>query len=417
MLPALHIYNVAGIFLLAVLHFEPQVEPVLIALTLLAALVAYSFLNSVPSIFFGVADESTAFLVLPSSRYLLLGRGYEASILSGVGGLAGALVLLLVSPFAVEVIPPIRAVVGPHLGWILLSLAAYMVVSEWPIGTERQKGKLARLWNSWDRLLFGILTFLLAGGLGMVILNRTMVPSEMAFQSVMPAFVGLFAIPWLIQNLLSRHPVPPQHVGTSLDLDWECGAKSIGSGSLAGLFAATFPVVTAGVGSLVAGHATAQQDERGFVLGFGVTKLIYYAGAFLFFFAPGLNLSRGGMAWMVGPIYQATTPGEYYLAIGVLLVSASLSFFLLDVASQAAIASVELFDHRNLSWLALVVSVGVVSAMTGGYGLAVMVVATGIGLIPTFFSCRRSHCMAVLLLPVGLAMTGYQEQILDFLGL
>jgi putative membrane protein len=417
LLPALHIYNVAGIFLLAVLRFDPQIAPVYIALTLLSALVAYGFLNTIPSVFLGVPDESTAFMVLPASKCLLQGRGYEASMLTGIGSLGGILLMAATAPFALSFIPVLRQLLGPHMGWILLSIGSYMLISEWPIGTDRPKNKLQRLWDSWDRLFFGILTFTLSAILGMVILNRTLVPSEMAFQGVMPAFVGLFAIPWIIQNLLSRHEPPPQFVPQSLDINLDIFARAMASGGLGGMFSAIFPVVTAGVGSLLAGHATAQHDDRVFLISYGAAKVIYYAGAFLFFFAPGMNLTRGGMAWMIGPFYQASAAGEYWMALGCLLLSGALSLLLLDVTSLATVRLVEKMDPRTLSWISLVICLFIVGGLTGSYGLLVCFTGAGIGSIPIFFNCRRSHCMAVLIVPIGLAMCGYQEVILNVLGL
>ncbi len=417
LLPALHIYNVAGLFLLAMMAFKVVIPPLFLALTLLASLVAYGFLNTVPSVFFGVPDESTAFMVLPSSKCMLHGRGYEASMLTGVGSLGGILLIAAFAPFALGFIPTVRSLLGPHMGWILLSIGAYMVVSEWPIGTDRPKNKLARLWDSWDRLFFGMLTFGLSAVLGMIILNRTLVPTEMAFQGVMPAFVGLFAVPWVVQNILSRHDVPDQRICDSLDVTPGIFVRSMCSGGLGGFFSAIFPVVTAGVGSLVAGHATAQHDDRVFLVGYGAAKVIYYAGAFLFFFAPGLNLTRGGMAWMVGPFYQATAQAEYWLALGVMLIAASLSLLLLDVFSRGATRLIEYVDYRNLSWLSLLLCFLIVGGLTGKGGILIMITGAGIGSIPIFFNCRRSHCMAVLIVPIGLAMCGYQEQILTTLGL
>lgn len=417
LLPALHIYNVAGIFLLGVLHFEPQISPLYIALTLLSALVAYGFLNTIPSVFLGVPDESTAFMVLPSSKCLLQGRAYEASLMTGLGSLGGILILALFAPFALRFIPVLRQLLGAHMGWILLSIGAYMLISEWPIGTDRPKDKLQRLWDSWDRLFFGILTFTLSAFLGMIILNRTLVPSEMAFQGVMPAFVGLFAIPWVIQNILSRHDPPKQYIAESLDCSLGIFVRAMGSGGLGGMFSAIFPVVTAGVGSLLAGHATAQHDDRIFLIGYGAAKVIYYAGAFLFFFAPGMNLTRGGMAWMIGPFYQASATGEYWVALGCLLMSGALSLLLLDYASIAAARLVSTFDPRTLSWVSLVLCIAIVGGLTGSQGLLICFTGAGIGSIPIFFNCRRSHCMAVLIVPIGLSMCGYQDAILAMLGL
>ena len=85
-------------------------------------------------------------------------------------------------------------------------------------------------------------------------------------------------------------------------------------GGMGGLFAAFFPVVTGGIGGFLAGHATAQRDDRLFIISQGASKVVYYVGGFLLFFVPGLHLTRGGMAWMLSTLYSAHTPASYFLA-------------------------------------------------------------------------------------------------------
>ena len=120
---------------------------------------------------------------------------------------------------------------------------------------------------------------------------RGLVPVEAAYQNLMPAFVGLFAIPWVLQNAFSRTQIPPQHVAASVDADLPLVLRGVLSGAAGGLFAAFFPVVTGGIGGFIAGHATAQRDDRLFIVSQGASKAIYYIGSLLLFFVPGLHLS------------------------------------------------------------------------------------------------------------------------------
>jgi TctA family transporter len=45
------------------------------------------------------------------------------------------------------------------------------------------------------------------------------------------------------------------------------------------------------------------------------------------------------------------------------------------------------------------------------------VAATGIGLIPVAFGCRRMNCMGVLLVPITLNMAGVGASVAHVLGL
>jgi putative membrane protein len=416
-IPALHIYNVAGLLIILGVKLEGVVPGEVLALFMLGLVVGYAVLNTIPSIFFGAPDDSTIFIVLPGQKYLLQQRGFEASVLTGVGGLGGLLVLLLLSPLLPRVLPLVRTVVGPHLHWILGAVILFMLMSEWPKGSDRGRTGLAKFLDAWRSLGAGLLTFVLSGILGFVLFYSSLVPTEMAFQNLLPAFVGLFAIPWVLQNLISQTQVPAQHVARSVDLSPALIARGVGAGALGGLFAAFFPVVTGGIGGFLAGHATAQRDDRLFIVSQGASKLIYYVGAFLFFFVPGLHLTRGGMAWMLSVIYTPYTPQIYWVAVGAVLLCGALAFLMLLWLSRLAIRLVSRVDYRWISAATLVLLVGIVLALTGSGGLLIAAVATSIGLIPVMWGSRRMNCMGVLLLPLTLNMAGLGTTVAGWLGL
>ncbi len=416
-IPALHIYNLAGLLILLAVKFEEALPGEVLAMFMLGLVVGYAVLNTIPSIFFGAPDDSTVFIVLPGQKYLMQQRGFEASVLTGVGGLGGLLVLLLLSPLLPKALPVVRQVVGPHLHWILGAVVLFMLMSEWPKGSDRGRTGLAKFLDAWRSLGAGLLTFFLSGILGFILFYSSLVPTEMAFQNLMPAFVGLFAIPWVLQNLLSQARVPAQHVSQTVDLSPGLIARGVGAGALGGLFAAFFPVVTGGIGGFLAGHATAQRDDRLFIVSQGTSKLVYYVGAFLFFFMPGLHLTRGGMAWMLSVVYTPYTPATYWVAVAATLLSGALAFLLLLWLSRAAIWLVSHVDYRWISAATLALLVAVVLALTGWGGLLIAVVATGIGLLPVMWGSRRMNCMGVLLLPLMLNMAGLGTTVAGWLGL
>jgi putative membrane protein len=244
-----------------------------------------------------------------------------------------------------------------------------------------------------------------------------MVPLDFAFQSITPVFVGLFAIPWLITNLINIGKIPRQHVAESIELDWSLFARGTFGGFLGGFVAAYVPIVTAGVGGLMAGHATAQRDSRLFVMSYGTCKTVYYVGSFLFFFVPGLSLTRGGLAWIVTPVVSVLTLKEYFLFVTIMLFAAGLSFLLLLPFTRWCMRLVEKIDYHWVSVIALFLIVPAIYSFTGFGGLAIMTVATGIGLLPVLFQARRMNLMGVLLMPICLNMAGYGNEVLRFLGL
>jgi putative membrane protein len=414
-IPALHIYNLAGLLIIAALEFEGLVPPEVAAFFLLGLVVGYAMVNTIPSVFMGAPDESTIFVVLPGQRYLQQSRGFEASVLAGAGGLGGLLVLLLLAPVLPRALAVVRGIVSPHLHWILAAVSAFLLLSEWPKGTDRGHTRLARFVDAWRSLAAGLLTFALSGLLGIVLFAGGVLPADRAFQNLLPAFTGLFAIPWVLLNLLSRVQVPAQYAGLSVDLNPRLLARGVGAGALGGLFAAFFPAVTGGIGGFLAGHATAQRDDRLFIVSQGASKLIYYVGAFLFFFVPGLHMTRGGMAWLCSLIYTPRTSATYWTVVAAMAVSGGLAFLLLLALSRGAIWLVSRVDYRHISAATLVLLLAIVLALTGWRGLLVAVVATGIGLLPATWGSRRTNCLGVLLVPLTLQMAGLGPAIAKFL--
>lgn len=416
-LPALHIYNVIGIFLLVILKFEATMAPMQLIAMCIGMIVGYSILNTVPATYFGPGDESMSYYILPSAAWVAKGRGYESIILTGVGAVGGIIMLAVLAPVFIWVMPGLKTITSPHMFWILGTVIAYMLLSEWPKGVSQSESCWANFFEGWKFLGVGLITFFLSGLLGFIVMAKTLVPIDFAFQSVTPVFVGLFAIPWLITNIINIGSMPKQHECPSLELDWELVFRGTFGGFLGGFFAAYIPIVTAGVGGLMAGHATAQRDGRLFVMSYGTCKTVYYVGSFLLFFIPGLSLTRGGLAWIVTPVVTVLTMKEYALFVGLMLFSAGMSFLLLGPFTRLIIRLVEKVEYHWISVIALILVIPGVYSFTGWGGLAIMTVSTGIGLLPVMFQARRMNLMGVLLLPVCINMAGYGNDVMRFLGL
>jgi putative membrane protein len=186
---------------------------------------------------------------------------------------------------------------------------------------------------------------------------------------------------------------------------------------MGGLFAAYFPIVTGGMGGLLAGHATAQRDDRLFIVSQGASKVVYYVGGFLLLFVPGLHLRRGGMAAMASGIFTPRTDGDFYMVTGAILIGGAVSFFLLLAFTEATLGLIRRVNYRWVSWATLVLIAGLVAWTSGPGGLAVTAVASGIGAIPVWYNSRRMNCMGVLLLPVILNMAGVGDRVAGWLGL
>ena len=418
LVPALHIFSVANIIVFYYLRLAGIFPGDTFPVFMMSMLVTWSIINTLPALFLGAPDESAMFIVLPGQKYMMLGKGYEAAVLSGIGALGAIIVLGLMTPVTFKIFPVIRSLLVPHMAWILTLIIAYILMSEWPKATLRPKTKLGRAIDGWKSCGAGILTFILSGILGIFIMSKPYIPIEKAFMNIVPAFVGLYALPWVITNVISKSEIPPQYISRSVSVDYNLIGRGTFAGMLGGSFAALMPVVTGGIGGLLAGHATAQKDERIFIISQGASKTAYYVGAFLLFFVPYLShLRRGGMAWMVSPLYTAYGITDYCLALATIALSGGLGFLLLLPLSRFTINIITKFDYRIVSLVTTFIVFAMIGGMVGLRGIFVMIVAGGIGLIPVLFHSRRMNCMGVLLVPITLNMIGIGPAVVRLLGL
>jgi len=417
LIPSLHIYNVMGLIIIAILTFGHFIPAEVIPYMFMAMLVTYSVLNTLTAIFLSAPDESMIFVVMPGQKALMLGRGYEIAMLTGFGSLLGILLLVLITPLSFNVLPALRRIMTPHMHWLLGLVTVYILMSEWPKSIERKPPGLPRFLEAWRSLGAGLLTFALSGFLGLIVFNKTLIPVRSSFQSLLPVFVGLFAVPSVLLNIVSRQKIPKQHIAKSIDVTPSVALRSTIAGGLGGLIAALFPIMTAGMGGLLAGQATAQRDSRIFVMSQGVSKVVYYVGAFLFFFVPGKRMGKGGLVAMVSPLFSVHTIQEYWLALATMVFAGGIAFILLHFLSKWFAKIVHQINYRLISEITLVILLLVVFGMTRWMGLLIMTVSTAIGLLPVLFGSRRLNCLGVLLVPISLNMAGIGPKVAHWLGI
>ncbi len=410
-IPGLHIYNIMGLLALAAFHATSggYTLPTEIVIPFsIGLVVGYSILNTIPAILLSAPDESAMFTVLPGRKFFMQGHGIDGVMITTIGSAAGLIMLLvLLAPLATTVLPVVKQVLRPHTHWIIWTVITFMLMSEWPKGQPFGQAGLKRFLDACKTTGVGLLTFLLAGILGFILFYSPTVATTAAFQNLMPAFVGLFTIPWLLLNIVSAFQAPPQEQKPSISVDSHTILKGSFAGALGGGFAAFFPVVTGGVGGLLAGHATALNDSKAFLISQGTSKLVYYVGALLLFFVPQLGMRRGGGAWIISGITTSYSHYEYYMALCAIAISGAIALLLVAPLTRLTLSAINKFRLRKISSVALATIIIIVGGTTGMAGLFILMVATGIGLLPILFGSRRMNCLGVILLPMACGMSGF----------
>lgn len=415
-LPGFHIYNLMALIMVVYPVFLEMPES--FPFFALGALVAFVYLSILPSVYLSVADESLILMLFPTQRYLLLGRGHEAVWLSLLGAIAGSIILVLAGLTIIPIIlPPLYQLFSPYITWILLAIIVFMFLSEWLKAGDREKTPGRRLWVAWQQELGGIMVFLAAGFLGFFVMNTGFVPARFAYVRLTPMFIGFFGMPWVLQNILSRRIIPRQYTRDRV----RASVFGVVNGSVAGAFggtiAAFFPIVTGGMGALVAGHMASSRGDDVFIVSQGANRVLYYVGAFFLLFVPTARLTRGAGAWLVSSIYTPKSWLEFYYAAGSILLASGISLIATIYLSKLLAQVLTHTNYVKLSYIVAVVLTIICYLLAGIPGVIVMIVATMIGLASVVFNTRRSYCLGGLIFPVLISMTGQTGFLMSLLGI
>ena len=366
-LPSLHIYNVAPIFIL--LAPELGIAPDIMLFFLLGNVIGFAVMNSISTIFFSAPDDTTFLVLMPSQIMLLNGRGFEVALLMGTGCLIGAMIMVAISPIIMYILPKMMSLVMPNLHWILAMFLFYILLSEFPkdigVGTNRWE----RFKNGWKNLAGGYLTFALASILGFIIMYGNIMPVEAAYFGMLPALIGVFAIPSLIMNIISRTEVPKQRIQRSVDATIVDIVKGGLAGFSGGFFAAIVPALTGGMGSVIAGQATGQREESQFIISMGASRFVYYVGAFFLLFVPRYTVVRGGLANLAATLYIPQEYHEFYIAVAGIAIGCVVAFLLLVVVSYLLAKVIHKVRYDYVSIAIIVILALITFATTGVIGI------------------------------------------------
>jgi putative membrane protein len=416
--PGLHVFSAAGLLAAAgqALHVPagPVLAPFILSLT-----AAYGVTNVIASILMAAPDESALLAVRPGQMYLLLGRGSEGVAVAAAGGLVGLLALIPVLAVAgPRVLPAVRAATQPHLHWIAWCAVCFLLLSPSPQRGRLGQGGWRRLTSASTSTFAGLGTFALTGWLGFILMYRSPMPLECAYQNLMPAFVGLFALPPVILNVVSRVEAPRQERELK---EVRLGARELLHGALAGTlgggFAAFFPLGTGGIGGFLASHAAASRNERIVLAAQGAATAIYCVAGPLLLFVPGLQMTRGVGAHLLACLYAPQGPHDFHMALAAAAIGGAGAFLLVRPLSAGILRCIGAFGYRRLSACVLGLALSFVVFFSGLAGLAVASASAGLGLIPFLFGGRPVNALGVVLLPAACNLSGIGPTVARHLGL
>lgn len=391
LLPGVHVNNIAPV--LVGLTAGATLEPMRAISLIVAAMITHTFVDFIPSTFLGVPGKDTALSVLPAHKLVLDGRGYEVVKLTALGSL-GALMLSAVFVGLIgPVIGPLYEFISPHMHWLLVGIMVVMIF------LEREPRKM--LWA------LGI--FLLAGFLGLLVLDTNVASGVGAF---MPLLGGLFGLSVLLISVNAESSFPEQEISDE-PVEFRPNVRPLLAGTSAGFLTGIIPGVGPAQGTVLTQLATRSGGTRDFLVGVSGVNTAKALLSFLALYIIGNP--RSGAAVAVDKIMDVGSHEVLFL-IGVSLFVGGIATVLHLKIGKFAAKHIQRLPYRKMCVGVMLTIIGFSIYYAGIMGLLILGTATAVGLLPPALGVKRTHCMGVIILPCILYFAGLKGIFLAFLG-
>lgn len=394
--PGFHVNNVAVIALF--IYAATKIDAFLLANMIVANMITHTFVDFIPSTFFGAPSEDTSLSVLPMHRMLLQGHGYRAVYISTFGSLLATL-------FALPMIPIFKiALVNFHLSNYLAYYTPVILVAIilGILYIESKKGL--------KYLVLALFIFILSGIFGYLALNiplnNNYMPLPFIPNKLFPVFTGLFGIPVLI---LSQHTVVPEQKIERAEVRKEHYFSSL-IGTITGSLVGFLPGVTSGVAAVLSRLFVKEGDTEDFIFALGSVNTSNYIFNLLALFL--ILKPRSGAVSAISQMitvnlwnFSALPPKEFVLILLTVVIASMASFFItLKIGKFVALKIGKIGARYGLiSRVMLLVLFVLIFIFSGTMGLILAIVATLIGLLPPKMGTMRVHLMGVIILPALMA--------------
>jgi putative membrane protein len=388
LVPGVHVNTLAAMLLAAYPSIETAVSgiapegyaAVLVSCCIMSASAVHSFVDFVPSAFIGAPDPEDALTVLPAHRLLMEGRGMDAVRAAAIGSAVGAAAALAL---AIPMQWLLLQGLGPVLdtvtfGVLCVTLAVIVLTSRRPLVT--------------------MLLALVAGVLGYFVMNEDIPCTGILGEGTLlfPLLTGLFGIPPLLE-IQKGARIPEQRDSGEDPVGPVPGLKGVLTGCLAGWF----PGITATAGASLASAFSGEKDPARFI---SMTASIGTVTSVFSIVTLSVSGSgRSGTALAVKEIIGDSLDGfcsEAFILILFSIAIASALGYAITIQSGKVMAGVSSsVPAEILADAVLVLMVILVLLLTGPWGLIVLAISAGIGMLPPALGVSRVCLASCLIIP------------------
>ena len=406
LIPGIHVNTICAILLsLIATHIYLDIGPFVLIAFISSLAITHTFFNIIPGLFLGIPGDST-FALLPGHSLVKNGYGELAIRISVIGSLLGLVVGLffIAILFAGNITQAIQKYLPDYIFYILVLVSVILILSE--------KNRLNSLF-----------VFSASGLLGILIFNTPIVPSQDApIGSIFPALTGLFGISGLIWSLYTLEKDEKSNSNKKQNIIYmetllpsiRGGIAGFIVGILPGLGGANAATLLLLIEKWLGKRNDKDYEDRSYLITTSSlnTSESIIAIVSLYF----IQKSRSGASVAIAQILNYDmTYLEFKVILFAIIFAGILSTVLLWKSGPVIAKKIQKYNYPGLNWSLIVFLLSLVIMLFGIGGLAVILSATIVGLLPFIFNVRKGQLMGFFLVPVMIYFSGWGRTIYDFI--
>jgi putative membrane protein len=372
--PGVHINLVAAMLLSFSAFLLRHINPIALAVFVIAMSVTHTFLDNIPSIFLGAPEEANALGVLPGHRYLLKGYGLMAVKLTLVGSFGALVLSIALFPLFILIVRFGYPIIQSYMGYLLIATVGFM------------------LWHETKRL-WAFFIFLISGLLGLVTFN---IPNFA--NPLFPMLSGMFGIATLIISLKDENRIPSQKYEQRIKIRRKTAISAILLGQFSGFITAVLPGLSASIAAVMSQQVDRKLGDHGFMVLIGsigtVNFLLSMAALSV------LDKARNGSIIAVRQLVGKVNTPLLLVFLCSALVAGGISVYLVLRIGRLFSVMITRVNYRKLVSGIILFVASLVAITTGLVGLLVLLVSTAIGILPAMARVSRTHAMGCIMVPV-----------------
>jgi putative membrane protein len=371
LIPGIH----PNTFAFLILAFSPflGLEIIYLIAILIGAEITNSFIDFIPSILFFAPEEDTALSILPSQKFLLQGKAYEAIYLTVYGGLFSALFIIAFFPLFIILIPIFYNYLKPLIALLLILTILHLFYTQ-------KKNKFS-----------AFLVFLFSSILGLLIFQLPL----SSISALFPTFAGLFGLSSLFFASF-KSEIPEQEIDSDLE---NCSKKK---SSLLAVFSGLLSGILPGVGSsqvtvMSQQLAGMKKNLKDFMLMIGGITTSNSIFSIIALFTIGNP--RSGASAAIQALNFEISLNNLFLILFLISIAVGIAAILTLKFSKILIRNLYKVKYNKLTKLIFSLLLVLIFGTTGWIGLVIALTSFAIGIFCITQGVRRSFMMSVLIIP------------------